>query len=240
MSFEELKDELVKANHILAHLGVIDGFGHPSVRVTNSSEHFLIARNMTPALVGHADIMTLDLDGNAVGEDPRSSYLERFLHAEIYRRRPDVGAIVHSHAPAVIPFGLVHEQGLRPVYHMAAGMGPTIPVFEIRHHAGDASDLLIRNADLGAALAETLGNTTLVLMRGHGMTVAARSLREAVFIAVYADFNARIQASALQLGKPTSLSDGEIASAWQVNSTQIDKSWSLWLRELSEKADRPM
>ncbi len=123
--------------------------------------------------------MMLDLDGNGIRDDTRASYLERFLHAKIYRRRPDVGAVVHGHAHSIIPFSLVKEQPMKPVYHMATGMGATVPIFEIRDRAGDASDLLIRDAELGAALAEMLGESTLVVMRGHGMTVAARTLREA-------------------------------------------------------------
>lgn len=230
MKTAELLDDLVSANHILAHLGVIDGFGHPSVRIPECPDHFLIARNMTPALVQAEDILTLDMEGSPTDkQETRSSYLERFLHAEIYRRRPDVGAIVHSHAPSIIPFGLVKDEPLTPVYHMAAGMGAEIPIFEIREQLGDSSNLLITNSNLGSALADVLGQETLVLMRGHGMTVAGRNLREAVFIAAYADINARIQLAALQLGRPVPLTKGEIRSAWEINSSQIDKSWFLWL-----------
>ena len=151
----DLVDKLVLANRILYRQGVVDGFGHASVRHDGSPEHFLLARNMAPALVRRDDIVTFDLEGAALDADGRRVYLERFIHAEIYRARPEVQAIVHSHSPSVIPFG-VTQQPLRPVFHMCGFLGEGAALFEIRDVAGD-TDMLISDGRLGAALAAALG-----------------------------------------------------------------------------------
>ena len=222
-----LVDELVDANHILFHQGVVDGFGHVSARDPRRSDRFLLARSMAPALVGAADIMRFDLDGNAARDD-RAAYLERFIHAEIYRARPDAMAVVHSHSPCVIPFGVAKGMPLRAICHMSGFLGAATPVFEIRSAAGPASDLLIRSRALGAALADSLGASAVVLMRGHGSTAVGASLRQAVFRAVYTEVNARLQAEALRLGPVTYLTDEEAALASAANDGQINRAWELW------------
>jgi ribulose-5-phosphate 4-epimerase/fuculose-1-phosphate aldolase len=236
MDYSHERQELATANHILAHHAVVDGFGHVSVRVDDRADMFLIARSMAPALVTEADIMLLDLAGDPIADDDRKPYLERFIHSEIYRARPDVRAIVHSHSPSVIPFSAVPEQPLRPIYHMAAGIGSLVPVFEIRDTRSDATDMLVRDNELGSALAQTLGTASVVLMRGHGITTTGESLRAAVFNAVYAEMNARLQAKALGLGTVIYLSDGEIRAAWKENRAQIDRAWSLWMKDASKPA----
>ena len=164
-----LVDKLVVANRILYDQGVVDGFGHVSVRHDRSPAHFLLARNMAPALVRREDIVTFDLEGAALDADGRRVYLERFIHSEIYRARPDVQAVVHSHSPSVIPFG-VTRQPLRPVFHMSGFLGQGTALFDIRDGAGD-TDMLISNSQLGKALVAALGARSTVLMRGHGSTV---------------------------------------------------------------------
>ena len=150
-----LVEKLVFANRILYRHGVVDGFGHASARHDKSPDHFLLARNMAPALVRREDIVTFDLEGAALDAGGRRVYLERFIHAEIYRARPDVNAIVHSHSPSVIPFGVTQEP-LRPVFHMSGFLGAGSALFEIRDTAGD-TDMLISDGRLGAALAAALG-----------------------------------------------------------------------------------
>ena len=225
-----VRRELVAANRILAHLGIVDGFGHVSVRDPEVPDRFLLSCLMAPALVSESDILSLDFDGKPAAGERRRSYVERFIHAEIFRARGDVGAIVHSHSPAMIPFGVTGTR-LAPIYHMAASMGDFAPIFEIRESAGDASDMLVRDSRLGAELARSLGPHTVVLMRGHGSTVVGRTLREAVFTAVYAEMNARLQTTASQMGEIRFLSHGEIGAAGQVHPSQIDRAWSLWLRD---------
>jgi ribulose-5-phosphate 4-epimerase/fuculose-1-phosphate aldolase len=162
-----LVEDLIAANRILYNEGVVDGFGHVSVRRDNSPERFLLARSMAPGLVTAADILEHGLDGEPVDPQGRTPYLERFIHSEIYRLRPEAQAIVHSHSPAVIPFGVVAGVSLRPIYHMSSFLGSDVPVFEIRDAGGSATDMLIRTAPLGAALAKSLGQAAVGLLRGH-------------------------------------------------------------------------
>ena len=230
----ELVAKLALANRILDDQGVVDGFGHVSVRHDASAAHFLLSRNLAPALVTPGDILTFDLDGNALDAAGQRVYLERFIHGEIYRARPDVHAVVHSHSPNVIPFGVTAET-LRPVYHMAGFLGAGCARFEIRAVAGD-TDLLIRDRALGRALAEALGERPVVLMRGHGSTVVGASVEQAVYRAIYAETNARLQAQALHLGGVTYLNEAEAALAAATNDGQVARTWALWARRVSDHA----
>jgi ribulose-5-phosphate 4-epimerase/fuculose-1-phosphate aldolase len=222
--------ELVDANHILFDQGVVDGFGHVSMRHPVRSEHFLLARSMAPALVTEADVLEFDPEGAPVEAGGPAVYLERFIHSEIYRTRPDVVAVVHSHSPAVVPFSVVSGTKLRPVCHMCGFLGAATPVFEIRDVAGPGSDLLIRDARLGAALAQSLGQSAAVLMRGHGSTVVGSTLRQAVFRAVYTEVGARLQSEAMRLGPVTYLTEEEAVATATTNDAQIDRTWLLWLK----------
>jgi HCOMODA/2-hydroxy-3-carboxy-muconic semialdehyde decarboxylase len=223
-----LRADLAIANRILVRQGVVDAFGHVSARHPARSDRFLLARNMAPASVTADDILEYDLDGNAVASGAPKPYLERFIHGEVFRARPDVMAVVHTHSPAVIPFSVVRQAPLRAVSHMGSFLGEATPVFEIRDTAGDASDMLIRDNALGRALAVSLGRGTAVLMRGHGITVVGATLKEAVFRAVYSEFNARIQAEALKLGPVTYMTGGEAAASAASNASQIDRAWNVW------------
>lgn len=225
-----LVEKLVLANRILYRYGVVDGFGHVSARHDRSPGHFLLSRNMAPALVRREDIVTFDADGTALDADGRRVYLERFIHAEIYRARPDVTAVVHSHSPSVIPFG-VTGQALRPVFHMSGFLGEGSALFEIREVAGD-TDMLISNNALGVALAASLGSRSLVLMRGHGSTAVGASLEQAVYRALYAEVNARLQIQAKSLGEVTYLNAQEAAKAAAINDTQLPRVWELWRQEI--------
>ncbi len=224
-----LIENLVAANRILSREGVVDGFGHVSVRHDSAPGVFLLARSMAPGLVTAADIMTFGLDGEALGDDRRTAYVERYIHSEIYRAQPEVTAVVHSHSPAVIPFGVTSAK-LRPIYHMSSFLGSDVPVFEIRDTHGDATDMLIRSPALGAALATSLGRATVALMRGHGNVVVGRSIPEVVFRAIYTEMNARLQGDALRLGdgRVTYLSDGEAAASMATNAGVLTRAWELW------------
>jgi len=223
-----LVDRLVLANRILYHQGVVDAFGHVSARHDREPGHFLLARNMAPALVRREDIVTFDLDGEALDAAGRRVYLERFIHGEIYRSRPDVRAIVHSHSPSVIPFGVTGKP-LKPVFHMSGFLGDGAALFEIRDIADD-TDMLVSNRTLGAALATTLGQRSTVLMRGHGSTVVGATLEQAVYRAVYAEVNAKLQLQAITLGEVTYLNAKEAARAAASNDTQLARVWELWSR----------
>jgi ribulose-5-phosphate 4-epimerase/fuculose-1-phosphate aldolase len=220
--------ELVLANHIIADQGVVDGFGHISVRSVKNPNHYFIARSRAPALVTADDIMEYDLDDHPIDARGRSSYLERFIHSEIYKARPDVQSVIHSHSPGVIPFG-VSDVPLRPISHMGGFLIRQVPVFEIREAGGNETDMLIRNKALGAALAAKLGNGTVVLMRGHGDTVVGQSIKTAVFHAIYTELNARLEAEALRLGgKVTYLNEIEAAKIGEQNDKLVDRPWEIW------------
>ncbi len=222
--------ELVSANHILFDQGVVDGFGHVSVRHPLNPDRFLLSRSMAPGLVTEKDVLEFDLDGNQVVPNGPAAYLERFIHGEIFRTRKEVMSVVHSHSPSVVPFSVVTGVRLRAICHMCGFLGSDTPVFEIRDFAGEDSDLLINSNRLGAALAESLGEKPAVLMRGHGSTVVGSSLRQAVFRAVYTEVGARLQTEAMRLGPVTYLTEGEAAATTKTNNTQIDRAWFLWLK----------
>jgi ribulose-5-phosphate 4-epimerase/fuculose-1-phosphate aldolase len=224
-----LIEDLVAANRILYDQGVVDGFGHVSARHDKNPEHFLLARSMAPGLVTTADIMEFDRDGNATDPKGRAVYLERFIHSEIYKAQPAVKAVVHSHSPAVIPFGVTSVK-LRPVFHLSSFLASGAPVFEIREAGGAATDMLIRTPELGAALARTLGAAPVALMRGHGDVVVAPSLQESVFRAIYTEVNARLEAEALRLGQGqvVFLNDEEAAEATATNAGVLMRAWDLW------------
>lgn len=222
-----LIDDLVIANHILVNEGVLDGFGHISVRHDQLPERFLIARSMAPGLVTADDILACDLDGHVHDERGRKTYVERYIHSEIYRARPDVMAVVHSHSPAVIPFGVTSAR-LRPICHMSGFLGAAVPVFEIRHTAGENSDLLIRNKVLGQALTQTLGNSAVALLRGHGNVVVGMSIQQVVFRAINTENNARLQSEAMRLGEINYLTPQEAQATSDMNDEHLDRPWQVW------------
>lgn len=224
----ELIDDLVAANQILYHQHVVDAFGHVSVRHPLRADRFLLSRNLAPVQVTADDILEFELDGTPVDTRGHRPYLERFIHGSIYRQRPEVLAVVHSHSPAVVPFTISRRSKLRPVCHMSGFLGAGVPLFEIREHAGTASDLLISNDGLGRSLATTLGQADVVLMRGHGSTIVAPSLKIAVYRAVYAEVNARIQTQAQFLGDPEFLTDEEARSCMVNTEGQVQRPWALW------------
>jgi ribulose-5-phosphate 4-epimerase/fuculose-1-phosphate aldolase len=236
MANSALIEDLVAANRILSQQGVVDGFGHVSARCEADPAHFLLARSMAPALVTADDVMELDLDGNALDPRGRTLYVERFIHSEIYKVYPAVKAIVHSHSPSIIPFG-VTEVPLRPIYHMSSFLGAGVPIFEIREAGGPATDMLIRSPELGAALARRLGNSAVVLMRGHGDVVVGNSVQQVVFRAIYTETNAKLQAEALRLGQGqiNFLNMEEAANATETNNKVLSRPWELWKQKAADR-----
>lgn len=225
----ELVEELVIGNRILFRQQVVDAFGHISVRHDKDPTKFLMSRHLAPGLVTAEDIVTFDFDCKPVVDPGKRFYSERFIHGEIYRARPEVMAVVHCHAPQLIPFGATKAK-LRPIYHMSAYLGSGVPVFEIRE-AGGMTDMLIRTADLGKALARTLGDKQIILMRGHGATMVGNSIKQVVYRSIYAALNAALQMEAMRLGEPTFLASEEAELASQSNDRALDRPWALWKRD---------
>ncbi len=225
----QLLEDLALANRILVNEGVLDGFGHISVRNPNNPERFFIARSMAPALVDVGDIVEVDLDGGVHDAQGRRTYVERFIHSAIYKVRPDVMSVIHSHSPAVIPFGVTGAR-LRPICHMSGFLGATTPIYEIRHTAGENTDLLISNQALGESLAKVLGQSNVALMRGHGSVTVGNSIKQAVFRGIYTENNARLQSEASRLGEIRFLTDAEAQATSDMNDLHLDRPWEMWKR----------
>jgi ribulose-5-phosphate 4-epimerase/fuculose-1-phosphate aldolase len=222
-----LIEDLVIGSRILADFGVLDGFGHVSARHPTNPNRFLMARSLAPALVTADDIMEFDLDGNAVDARGRAVFLERFIHSEIYKMRPDVMSVVHAHSPGVIPFA-VSSTPLRPLYHNPAFLAAGVPVWDIGKDFG-ATDMLVRNKEIGKSLALALGDKPVVLLRGHGDVTVGPTVKVAAFRAYYTEINARLQSTAIALGGDVKyLTPEEGAKADATNLVVIDRIWNLW------------
>ena len=232
---EALLEDLVAANRILAHQGVFDAYGHVSVRHPGDPLRYLLSRSLAPALVTASDIIEYDLDSAPVQANNRGGVLERFIHGEIYKARPDVHAVVHSHSPTVIPFGIT-QVPLKPVFHMAAFLYPGVPVWDIRTVQDPAaSAMLVRNAVIAGSLAQALGDKPVALMRGHGNVVVAGDLRLAVRNAIYTEINARLQATAIALGGPISYISPTEGAAMAAAEGDLARAWEAWKRVASER-----
>ena len=211
-----LARELALANRILAREGVVDAYGHVSVRHPADAARFLLSCSRSPELVTPKDIMQFDRAGEPTeAGEKRAPYLERYIHAAIYEARGDVMAVVHSHSAAVLPFAVAGAP-LRPVIHTAGLTGARIPLWDIGANFGE-TDMLVRNLEQGRDMARGLGACSALLMRGHGCTVAAADLREAVIAAIYLQLNAAVQLAANGLGSLKYLSDGEIKLTAETN-----------------------
>ena len=232
----KLVADLVAANRVLAREGVLDGWGHVSVRHNLDPNRYLLSRSLAPEFVSAGDILEFDLDNNAVNDRGRNLYTERFLHGEIYKVRPDVAAICHCHAPPVIPFG-VTDVPLKPMYHRAAFIAIGVPVFEIRDAAG-MTDLLIRNPALGAALAKSISDKPAVLMRGHGATVVAPSLPRLVGRSIFLALNATLQAQAMIMTRSGAISYLDPEEARLIEAREgygLGRAWEAWKRKALKK-----
>jgi HCOMODA/2-hydroxy-3-carboxy-muconic semialdehyde decarboxylase len=225
-------EDLAAASRILVDQGVFDAAGHVSMRHPRCAERFLMSRSLAPALVRPDDIMEFTLDSEPCEPPGRTPFLERYLHGEIYRARPDVLAIAHGHSASVIPFGLVGTP-LLATYHNAAFLAYGVPVFDIRARFG-ATDIVINSAARGAALAAALGDKCVVLLRAHGFVAVGPSVPAAVFRAIFTEISARVQLQAAALGGPLAALDAEEGRrADAVNLATVGRSWELWKKRVS-------
>lgn len=231
-AYDSAVQELVLANHILAQKGIVDAYGHVSIRDPRNPNRYLLSRSVAPAMVTTEDILEYDLSSEPVAGDGRPGVLERFIHGEIYKSRPDVRAIVHSHSAAVIPFS-VTKVPLRPVFHMAAFLHMGVPVWDPRSSSdAAAAGMLVRNRILGASLAKALGDKPAALLRGHGAVIVAPNIKTAVRNAIYLDMNARLQAEAIHLGGPITYVSPEEGATMAGSKGDLDRAWELWSREV--------
>ncbi len=226
-----LIEDLVAANRILALEGVLDAYGHVSARHPGNPDRYLMSRSLAPILVTANDIMEYDLDSNPIDAKDRRSVVERFIHGEIYKARPDVKAVIHSHSPAVVPFGITREP-MRPVIHMASFLWVGVPVWDSREVNDPASaTMLVRNAVLGKSLASTLADKPVTLMRGHGNVVVGPDVQTAVRYAIYTETNARLQAIAIGIGGPINYVSAEEGAARDKVERDAGRAWDLWKRK---------
>jgi ribulose-5-phosphate 4-epimerase/fuculose-1-phosphate aldolase len=234
VKLDELIEELVTANRILARENVVDSFGHISVRHPDHPQCYLLSRSRAPDCIEKDDIMEFTLEGVALDGRGRAPYLERFIHGALYEARPDVTSVVHNHSESVIPFGVTAGK-IKPIYHMGASIGHEVPVWDSRDQFGDTA-LLVENMDMGRDLAKLIGAGGTALMRGHGATVAGKNIRHAVYICVYLEVNARLQKQAMDMGEIKFLTAGEVDKvSARTGSYGINRAWENWCR----RAGRP-
>ena len=229
-TIERAKWDVMSANRILAREGVLDGYGHVSLRHPENPQRFFLSRSRSPELVGVEDVMEFTLEGDTVGNDDRAPYLERFIHGAIFAARPDVMSVVHSHQEDVVPYS-ISSVPLRPVWHQACSIGAHVPVWDIHDHFGD-TNLLVTSNEQGQDLAKALGRNKVALMRGHGFAAAGTSLYEAVSMSIYLPKNARILTTATLLGgSVTAATPGEVALAGAVypDKPAFTRGWEYWL-----------
>jgi ribulose-5-phosphate 4-epimerase/fuculose-1-phosphate aldolase len=230
---QTLIDDLIAANRILAEHGVIDAYGHVSIRSPHDPKRFFLARAIAPETVQAEDILEYDLDSNPIEARGRDSVSERFIHSEIYRARPDVMSVVHNHSPSVIPFSVTGVK-MRALFHMASFIGEGLPNFEIRK-VKKGSDLLVRDPKLGAALAKTLGKSPATLMRGHGSAVTGENLQRSVGRSIYLEMSARMQMQAMMLSSKITFFDAaEIKASAPVQDYK--RAWPLWREKALARA----
>lgn len=233
-NIDALIHDLVSANRILAHEGIVDGFGHVSLRHPDDPGRFFLARARAPQNVVPEDILEFTLDGQCTKAGAPMSYIERYIHCAVFEARPDVKSVIHNHSKSLIPFGVTGNK-LRPIMHDCATIGCEVPVWDCRTNFGD-TDLLVRNMAMGRDLVKTLGNGTTALMRGHGCVIAERSLKRAVHTAIYMEHNAELQRHAMQMGGDiTFLSPGEVAARFKLMDeldnkplAALDRAWEYW------------
>jgi ribulose-5-phosphate 4-epimerase/fuculose-1-phosphate aldolase len=231
---DQLIEELVTANRILARENVVDSFGHISARHPDHPQRYLLSRSRAPDCIERDDIMEFTLDGAPLDARGRAPYVERFIHGALYEARPDVMAVVHNHSESVIPFG-VTGQAIKPIFHMGASIGHAVPVWDSHGRFGDTA-LLVENMEMGRDLAKLMGGAATALMRGHGATVAGRDIRHAVYLAIYLEVNARLQKQAMAMGEIKFLTAGEVDKVrTRTSSYGINRAWENWCR----RAGRP-
>ena len=232
---DDLIEELVTANRVLANLGIVDSFGHVSVRHPDNPKRYFLSRGRAPERVERADIMEFTLEGDPIDAQGRKPYLERFIHGAAYEARPDVMAVIHNHSPSTIPFGITGRK-MRPVMHMCATIGYEVPIWDQHTKFGD-TNLLVESMAAGRDLAKKLGKGRTTLMRGHGALVVGHELRATVYTAVYLELNAKLQMQVEGITKKVRfLTKGEQKKVADTTSvSNINRAWENWC----VKAGRP-
>lgn len=229
--------QLALANRILSNEGVVDAFGHVSMRHPVHSDRFLISVALPPEVIEVNDIVEVSIDGTATTSAGRQLYAENVIHSEIYRARPDIMAICHHHAPDLLPYCITHEP-LVPVFQLGGVLGRRVARWDSQDEFGDTNLLLTRREE-GESLARALGPDWLVLMKHHGATVVGTSLEEVVFRSVYGALNARLLTKARQFGDVPGLSEGEEERCAKLSPGAIARHWQYAVARLARTHGTP-
>ena len=221
--------DLAIANRVIAHEGVLDAFGHVSMRHPDNPNRYFLSRSRAPELVSPDDLIEYDLDSRPVRDPGVPQYSERVIHGEIYKARPDVMSVCHHHAPAFMPL-LATSADYVPVFHLGSVGGVRPPFWDQHDEFGDTNMLVIKPEE-GASLARALGEHNMVLMRRHGVTAVGANVKDCVFRCIYSTRNAEYQSQALAVGSAiASLSRGECDLAAKINTstTGRTRAWEYW------------
>src|ERR1700674_1216406 len=236
---DDVRYELARASRMLANEGVLDAFGHVSLRHPGDPNRFLLSRSRSPQLIEPGDILEFTLDAEPVRAPTQPLFAERVIHGCIYQARPDVMAVCHHHAPAVMPFAIAGVP-IVPVFHLGAAGGATVPFWNQRDDFGD-TNLLVVKPEEGRSLARALGPHGAVLMNNHGATVVGRDLRELVSRSIFMCQNAEYQLRAHLLGKVATLTAGETRLASTLNALPnvTNRTWEYWTLRLDKAGGLP-
>ena len=234
IQLDQARDVLARANRIIANEGVLDAFGHVSMRHPTDPGRYLLSRSRAPELVQPDDILEFTLDSQPVRPTDVRLYGERVIHGGIYQARPDVNAVCHHHALSILPF-CISGMDLKPVYHLGATLGEKVPFWDSRDDFGD-TNLIVAKLEEGASLARALGENWIVLMRRHGATVAGVSLEELTFRTIYTARNAalQIQAHTLGLVSPLNLAETRLAGEYNLRPGPVMRAWEYWNARLDK------
>src|SRR6187399_3724824 len=231
---DQARNVLARANRIIAHEGVLDAFGHVTMRHPTDPGRYLMSRSRAPELVQPDDILEFTLDSQSVKPTDVRLYGERVIHGTIYQTRPDVNAVCHHHAPSILPF-CISGMDLKPVYHLGATLGEKVPFWDARDDFGDTT-LIVATPEEGASLARALGANWIVLMRRHGATVAGRTLEELTFRTIYTARNAALQIQAHTLGhvSPLNAAETRLAVVYNLRPDPLMRAWEYWNARLDK------
>ena len=238
-ALDEARYALALANRMVAHEGVLDGFGHISVRHPGNPERYLLSRSRSPELIEPADILEFSLDSELLTKGDFLPYGECVIHGEMYKARPDVIAVCHHHSAAILPFCVTGVE-MRPMNGLGSVMGATAPLWDSQDEFGD-TPMVLTTAEHGASLAKALGPHWMILMRRHGATVVGTTIQETVFRSIHSHRNAELQLRSLALGEITPLSKGEaaMANAYSLRERPMGRAWEYWMVRLTKAGELP-
>ena len=230
--------DLMIANRILGAEGVVDAYGHISVRNPDNPERYFLSQSRSPELVSEDDVMEYDLDSNPIDQQGRPMYSERPIHGALYQARPDVMSVCHSHAYALVPF-TVTDTPIKPIWTMSGAIGTEVPIWDIREEFGTKTNMLVTDNKKGRSLARKLGSRTCCMMRGHGAAIATRDLRLTVLVSVSLMLNATMLMQAMSIGKVNFLTDDEVLGLTDIftGDRTLGRAWQYWARRVGFDVD---